>query len=333
MRRRNLLLLVEEGLLCQFLKKKFRIEAYALNSIKRPDEAISYIRRKTPNVIIADFNITGLEDIEFVRSITSASPSTSIIVIPRHGFMKKAMDALNAGALFYLKNPLNKVEVLVTIEKAFEVSELVAENLRLKCNMHHKLMDRILGTLDMIEQLQRTINKLTDTDSTVLSHADSRMKKEIVARSLHFASNRASAPFVSINCGAIPEDLLESELFGYEKDAFTGAIATNIGRFEAANGGTVFLDEVGDLSPGLQVKILRVLKEKEFERVGGRQAIKVDIRVLAATEQDLKKAIKEQKFSEDLYHRLNIIPVDMPPLRERMEDSRLHQILPEDHIK
>jgi len=189
-----------------------------------------------------------------------------------------------------------QVEVIVTIEKAFEVSELVAENLRLKCNIHHKLMGRLLETIDMIEQLRSIINELTHTDSTVLSPGESRMRKEIVARSLHFGTNRASAPFVSVNCGAIPEDLLESELFGYEKDAFAGAIATKIGKFEAANGGTVFLEEVGDLSPGLQVKILRVLEEKEFERVGGRQTIKVDVQVLAATDQDLKKALKEKKI-------------------------------------
>jgi len=249
-----------------------------------------------------------------------ASPSTSAIVIPRDGSIKKAMDALAAGAFSYIKKPFNKVEVLVTIEKAFEVSELTAENLRLKRNISHKLMDRLLGTSDKIEHVRSIINKVADTDSTVLILGESGTGKEIVARSLHFGSNRASAPFVPINCGAIPEDLLESELFGHEKGAFTGAIATKIGRFEAASGGTVFLDEVGDMSPGLQVKILRVLQEKEFERVGGRKTIKVDIRVLAATNQDLSKAITEKKFREDLYYRLNVIPIDMPPLRDRKED-------------
>jgi len=321
MRKKNLLLVMEEGLLSQFLREKFSIEGCSLDTIKRPDEAISYIRENTPNVVMADFNIAGIENIEFIRSITTVSPSTSVIVIPRDGFMKKAMDALNAGALFCLKNPFNKVELILTIEKAFEVSELVAENLRLKCNIHHKLMERILGTMDMIEQLRGIVNKLPDGGSMALSLGESRMKKEIVARSLHFASNRACAPFVAINCSALPEDLLESELFGYEKDAFAGAIATEIGRFEAANGGTVFLDEVGSLSPGLQLKILRVLEKKEFERVGGRKTINVDIRVLAATSQDLKKAVKEKKFSEDLYRRLHIIPVDMPPLMERKDDS------------
>jgi len=320
MRKKNVILVEEEGQLTQFLKEKFRAEDYAINTIKKPDSAISYIRRNTPNVVIADLNITGLDDIEFVRSIAGASPSSSIIVIPRDGSVKKAMDALNAGAFSYIKKPFNKVEVLVTIEKAFEVSELTAENLRLKRNIAHKLKDRLLGTSDKIEHVRSIIDKVADTDSTVLILGESGTGKEIVAKSLHFGSNRASAPFVPINCGAIPEDLLESELFGHEKGAFTGAIATKIGRFEAANGGTVFLDEVGDMSPGLQVKILRVLQEKEFERVGGRKTIKVDIRVLAATNQDLARAIKDKTFREDLYYRLNVIPIDMPPLRERKED-------------
>ncbi len=320
MRRRNVLLVEEDGSLCQFLKDNFRAEDYSVSTIKKPDAALSFIRRNTPNVVIADLNIPDIDDIEFVRAITSASPSTSAIVIPRDGSIKKAMDALNAGAFSYIKKPFNKVEVLVTIEKAFEVSELTAENLRLKRNISHKLMDRILGTSDKIEHVRDIISKVADTDSTVLILGESGTGKEIVARALHFGSNRASAPFVPINCGAIPEDLLESELFGHEKGAFTGAIATKIGRFEAASGGTVFLDEVGDMSPGLQVKILRVLQEKEFERVGGRKTIKVDIRVIAATNQDLKKAIKEKKFREDLYYRLNVIPIEMPPLRERKED-------------
>jgi len=320
MRKRNVLLIEEEGLLCQFLKEKFRAEDYSVNTIKKPEAATSFIRRNTPNVVIADLNIAGIDDIEFVRSIIGASPSTSAIVIPRDGSVKKAMDALNAGAFSYIKKPFNKVEVLVTIEKAFEVSELTAENLRLKRNINHKLMDRILGTSDKIENVRSIIEKVADTDSTVLILGESGTGKEIVARSLHFGSTRASEPFVPINCGAIPEDLLESELFGHEKGAFTGAIATKIGRFEAANGGTVFLDEVGDMSPGLQVKILRVLQEKEFERVGGRKTIKVDIRVLAATNQDLTNAIKEKKFREDLYYRLNVIPIEMPPLRDRKED-------------
>jgi len=320
MRKKNVILVEEEGQLTQFLKEKFRAEDYSINTIKKPDAAISYIRRNTPNVVIADLNITGLDDIEFVRSIAGASPSSSIIVIPRDGSVKKAMDALNAGAFSYIKKPFNKVEVLVTIEKAFEVSDLTAENLRLKRNIGHKLKDRLLGTSDKIEHVRSIIDRVADTDSTVLILGESGTGKEIVAKSLHFGSNRASAPFVPINCGAIPEDLLESELFGHEKGAFTGAIATKIGRFEAANGGTVFLDEVGDMSPGLQVKILRVLQEKEFERVGGRKTIKVDIRVIAATNQDLARGIKDKTFREDLYYRLNVIPIDMPPLRERKED-------------
>jgi len=320
MRRRNVLLVEVDGSLSQFLKENFRAEDYSVSTIKKPDAALGFIRRNTPNVVIADLNIPDIDDMEFVRSISSASPSTSAIVIPRDGSIKKAMDALSAGAFSYIKKPFNKVEVLVTIEKAFEVSELTAENLRLKRNISVKLMDRILGTSEKIDHVRDIINKVADTDSTVLILGESGTGKEIVARALHFGSNRASAPFVPINCGAIPEDLLESELFGHEKGAFTGAIATKIGRFEAASGSTVFLDEVGDMSPGLQVKILRVLQEKEFERVGGRKTIKVDIRVIAATNQDLKKAIKEKKFREDLYYRLNVIPIEMPPLRERKED-------------
>jgi len=317
---KNIVVIEEDGLLCQFLKENFRAGDYYVNTIKKPDVAISYIYRNTPNIVIADLNMPGVDDIEFVRSITAASTSTSTIAIPRDGSVKKVMDALNAGAFSYIKKPFDKVELLVTIEKAFEVSELTAENLRMKRNISHKLKDRLLGTSEKIEHVRSIINKVADTDSTVLIHGESGTGKEIVAKSLHFGSNRASAPFVPINCGAIPEDLLESELFGHEKGAFTGAIATKIGRFEAANGGTVFLDEIGDMSPGLQVKILRVLQEKEFERVGGRKTIKVDIRVLAATNKDLKKAIKEKNFREDLYYRINVIPIDMPPLRERKED-------------
>jgi len=320
MKKKNIVVVEKDGLLCQFLKDNFRAGDYYVNTIKKPDVAISYIHRNTPNVVIADLNVPDMDDIEFVRSITVASPSTSTIIIPRNGSIKKAMEALAAGAFSYIKKPFDKVELLVTIEKAFEVSYLTAENLRMKRNISHKLKDRLLGTSEKIEHVRSIISKVADTDSTVLILGESGTGKEIVAKSLHFGSNRASAPFIPINCGAIPEDLLESELFGHEKGAFTGAIATKIGRFEAANGGTVFLDEIGDMSPGLQVKILRVLQEKEFERVGGKKTIKVDIRVLAATNKDLKKAIKKKKFREDLYYRINVIPINMPPLRERKDD-------------
>jgi DNA-binding NtrC family response regulator len=232
---------------------------------------------------------------------------------------------MRIGAFDYITKPFNLDELMIVIEKALAVSKLQKENVMLKMQLKKKYNFKgLIGDSPSMQVVYELIEKIADTDSTVLITGESGTGKELIAKTIHYNnSSRAGGPFVPLNCAAIPKDLLESELFGHEKGAFTGAVNTRVGRFELAQSGTLFLDEVGELDPSLQVKLLRVLQEREFERVGGVKTIKVDVRILAAANKDLDLATKEGKFREDLFYRLNVIPLHLPPLRERVEDIEL----------
>ncbi|MBI5345008.1 MAG: sigma-54-dependent Fis family transcriptional regulator [Deltaproteobacteria bacterium] len=317
---RTILVVEDEEYIRENLCEMLALSGYKTVAVNDGEAGLDAARKNNFDIVLTDLRLPGLSGIDVVRSVKSISPKTQCIILTGFASVETAVEAMRAGAFTYLKKPFGKDELLVTLERAYELHDLKNENDKLKSEIKKKCTAAILGTSAEVQDVRDTIEKIADTDTTVLILGESGTGKELVARALHYGSGRNGMPFVPINCGAIPEDLLESELFGHEKGAFTGAIATKIGRFEAADGGTIFLDEIGDMSPSLQVKVLRVLQEREFERVGGRNTIKVDVRVVAATNQDLESAVEEKRFRKDLYYRLNVIPVHLPPLRERRED-------------
>ncbi len=323
MRECAVLVVEDEEYIREYLDELLTAAGYNVSTSPDGESGTEAAVRKHFNILLTDLKLPGKSGIDVIRAAKAASPATQCIILTGHPAVETAVEAMRAGAFTYLTKPFSKDELLVTLEKARDICALEEENTKLRREVKRKYTDAILGSSAGICEVKETIDKIADTDTTVIILGESGTGKELVARGLHYGSSRSNNPFVPINCGAIPEDLLESELFGHEKGAFTGAVAAKIGRFEAADNGTIFLDEVGDMSPGLQVKILRVLQEKEFERVGGRNTIKVDVRVVAATNQDLEQAVEEKRFRKDLYYRLNVIPIRLPSLKERKEDIAL----------
>jgi len=275
-------------------------------------------------MVITDLMLPQMNGIEVIKNLRSLDPHIQCLVITGYATVTTAVEAMKAGAFDYLMKPFNTTEVLILIKRALEFQSLQVENQQLKRNLEGRYsFENLIGKSEGIKKVCSLIEKVAETDSTILILGESGTGKELVARTIHYNSPRRNKPLIPINCGAIPENLLESELFGHEKGAFTGASSMRIGRFELADGGTVFLDEIGEMSPTLQVKLLRILQQREFERVGGTRTIKVDVRIIAATNIDLEKAVRSGKFREDLYYRLNVIPIVIPPLRERTEDIPL----------
>ncbi len=301
-----------------------KIRGFAVETASDGQEAIDLLHNRFFDIVITDLAMPRKDGMDVLRYVNEHSPESICIIITGFGSIQGAVDALKLGAYDYLCKPIKPDEVIVIIDKALEVREIKRENLTLKRELKNLVgFERIIGSSAPMQEVFRLIERVADTDSTVLITGESGTGKELIAHAVHFASDRREKPFVAINCAAIPEELLESELFGHEKGAFTHAIKTRIGRFELANKGTIFLDEIGDMSPALQVKLLRVLQERQFERVGGTKTIAVDIRVIAATNTDLEEAVKKGTFREDLFYRLNVIPIKVPPLRERVEDIPL----------
>jgi nitrogen regulation protein NR(I) len=282
------------------------------------------LRSDRYDLIITDLVMPGVNGMEVLREAMDKS-SAPVIVMTAFGTVQTAVEAMRIGAFDYVTKPFNLDELGVVIEKALSVAKLRKENVMLRMQLKRKYdFKGLIGDSPAMQAVFGLIEKIANTDSTVLISGESGTGKELVAKTVHFNnSDRAQGPFVPINCAAIPKDLLESELFGHEKGAFTGAVNTRIGRFELAQGGTLFLDEVGELDPSLQAKLLRAIQEREFERVGGVRTIKIDVRILAATNKDLEKAVRDGLFREDLYYRLNVIPLHLPPLRKRIEDIPL----------
>jgi nitrogen regulation protein NR(I) len=286
---------------------------------------LDMLRAEKFDLILTDLVMPGITGIDVLQEVIASKISIPVIVMTAFGTVQTAVEAMRLGAFDYLTKPFNLEELMIVIEKALSVSKLQKENVMLKMQLKKKYNFKgLIGDSPRMQVVYELIEKIADTDSTVLITGESGTGKELIAKTVHYNNiSRAGGPFVPLNCAAIPKDLLESELFGHEKGAFTGAINTRIGRFELAQGGTLFLDEVGELDPSLQVKLLRVLQEREFERVGGVKTIKVDVRILAATNKDLEKATKDGLFREDLFYRLNVIPLHLPPLRSRVEDLTL----------
>ncbi len=297
---------------------------YVVKAVADGQSAIEEVSREKYSVVITDLMLPQMNGIDVIRNIKSIDPDLQCVVITGYATVSTAVDAMKAGAFDYLMKPFNGTEVLMLLKRVIDFQELKTENVQLKKTLRSRYsFENLIGSSEGIQKVCSLIEKVAETESTILILGESGTGKELVARTLHYNSQRKNKPLIPINCGAIPETLLESELFGHEKGAFTGASSTRIGRFELADGGTIFLDEIGDMSPNLQVKLLRVLQQREFERVGGVRTIKVDVRIVAATNIDLEDAVQEGKFREDLYYRLNVIPIVIPPLRERTDDIPL----------
>lgn len=285
------------------------------------EEALAVMDREPIDLVLSDLMLPGLSGIELLKQVKSQFPSTAVIVLTAFGTVETAVEAMKSGAFDYLTKPVDAEELMLTVERALETARLREEVSSLRINVSKKYgFENVLGHSPKLLYVLDIASRAAATNSTVLIHGETGTGKELLAKAIHFNSTRASKPFVAINCGAIPRELLESELFGHTKGAFTGAIAHKKGRIEMANGGTLFLDEIGEMPPELQVKLLRVIQEREIEKVGATEPMKVDVRLVAATHRNLANMIEDGSFREDLYYRLAVIPVELPPLRDRSED-------------
>jgi DNA-binding NtrC family response regulator len=288
------------------------------------EEALALLEHSKVDLVMTDLRMPGLSGMEFLRQMKEKWPETEAIVITAFGSIDTAVEAMRLGAYDYLTKPIDRDRFPIVIEKALERRALAQENKQLRDRLETQTrFDHIVGKSEPMQQVYSLVDMVADSLVTVLLTGESGTGKELVARAIHHKSGRAEGPFVTLNCGALPENLFESELFGYEKGAFTGAMTTKAGRFELADGGTLLLDEVGELSLKSQVDFLRVLETKEFRRLGGTKLIRVDARIIAATNRNLEEAVKQGDFREDLYYRLHVVPIRLPPLRERSDDVPL----------
>ena len=306
------------------LQEILRQEGYDLETVPDGETGLRRLQEQGFDLVLTDMSLPGVGGLDILKFLVHHQPHCLCIIVTGYATVKNSVDAMRQGAYDYLPKPVDPQELRLVVRRALEHQRLQQENLQLKKQLFKRFgFANIIGTSEPIAQLFDLVRKVADTDSTVLLLGESGTGKELIARALHYNSQRRQGNLVAVNCAAIPEELLESELFGHERGAFTHAVRTRIGRFEQANGGTIFLDEIADMSPGLQVKLLRVLQDHSFERIGGVKGIKVDIRVVAATNQDLEAMVRQGNFREDLYYRLNVIPIRIPPLRDRAADIPL----------
>ncbi len=303
-----------------FLKK----QGFNVTTAESGMEAISLCKDKSFEVALIDLKMPGMDGIELLKKLKESNPEIQVIMMTAYGSVDTAVDAMKLGAYHYVNKPINLEELKLNINKALEGYHILVENKYLKEQLEEKYKDvHIIGNSKAIKEVLSTVSRVAKTKSTVLVKGASGTGKELVARAIHALSDRADQRFIPVSCAALPETLFESELFGHERGAFTGAIKRREGRFELADGGTLFLDEVGDIPLETQVKLLRVIESQEFDRLGGKETLKVDVRIISATNQDLERKIREKSFREDLYYRLNVISILIPPLRERKEDILL----------
>jgi two-component system, NtrC family, nitrogen regulation response regulator NtrX len=317
----RILVIDDEAAIRDSLRMILEYEHYEFAGASTGPEGVAAVQRDRPDLVLLDIKMPGMDGMEVLRKLRSLDDTLPVVMISGHGTTATAVEAIKAGATDFLDKPLSSERVIVTLHNVLQQQELRQENRELKLAMEAKyeIVGRSPGLMKVLEAVRRA----APTDATVLLLGESGVGKELVARAIHRNSRRAAQRFIQVNCAAIPEELIESELFGHEKGSFTGATEKQIGKFEQADRGTIFLDEVGDMSQKTQAKVLRVLQEQEVERLGSARTIKVDVRVIAATNKDLEEAIRRGEFREDLYFRLNVIPIVVAPLRERREDIPL----------
>lgn len=316
-----ILVVDDEPLQREILKTILDDAGYETYSAASGEEALKTLEKYHPDVLLTDLRMEGMDGIELIESIPREAFTPTMLIMTAHGTITSAVEAIKKGAFDYLTKPLNKDSLLLTVQRAVERSELMKENRQL----HKELFDRfrmegIVGKSEKMKEAIDIMKKISPIPATVLIIGESGTGKELVAKAIHYNSPRRTKPFTALNCAAIPENLFESELFGYEPGAFTGAASRRIGLIEATNGGTLLLDEIGDLPQMMQSKLLRVLQDKEIRRLGGKDAIKIDVRIMTATNKDLEKELSRGSFREDLYYRLKVVTIELPSLRDRKED-------------
>ena len=323
MRPVNLLIVDDEASLRDFLSIVFEEEGLHVVTAGSIADAHAAVQRQEPDVVLCDLMLPDGSGIDFVREVKTASPSVAFIMITAHTSTRSAVEALKAGAVDYIAKPFDIEELKIVVRKAVERKELEDENLHLRTALEERFtFANIIGKSAKMQEIFSIVQRIAKTMSTVLISGESGTGKELIARAVHYNSDRRGK-FVSINCGALPETLLESELFGHERGSFTGAIREKRGLFQEADRGTIFLDEIGETSTAMQIKLLRVLQDRVVRRVGSNVETVVDVRVIAATNRDLSESIREGTFREDLFYRINVIPITLPPLRHRKEDIPL----------
>lgn len=326
LQRRRILVVDDESKMLRVLELQLETAGFSMTKAETAEIGLKLLDGSESDgdsfdLVVTDLRLPGMDGLEFLKQVRNRDGPPPVIVMTAFGTVETAVEAMKLGASDYLLKPFSLEDMMITIEKVLELHALRRENRELKSQLTRRYdFGKIIGHSEKMAEIFETAERVAATRATVLLGGESGVGKGMLARAIHLSSPRKDAPFVKITCSAIPENLMESELFGYEKGAFTGAIRSHAGKFEQADGGTVFLDEIGDVPPPVQVKLLRVLQEREFERLGGDKTIQVDVRIIAATNQDLLAALEQGAFREDLYYRLNVVPVNLPPLRERKED-------------
>jgi len=317
----KILIIDDDPSICESIKMILEYENYIVDSASNAMEGIEKIKSNDYKAVLLDIKMPEMDGLEAITKIKEINDSVSVVMISAHATLGNAVEATKKGAYDFIEKPIDRDKLLITIRNAVNQTNLVLKNKQLKEKVESKY--EIIGQSQAIKNIIETIKKVAPTNSRVLITGENGTGKELVAQAIYRYSNRANKPFVEVNCAAIPNELIESELFGHEKGAFTGATSQRIGKFEQANGGTLFLDEIGDMSLNAQAKVLRSIEEGAIERVGGKNKIPVDVRIIAATNKNLMKEIAEGRFREDLFHRLSVIVINVPPLRERREDIPL----------
>lgn len=318
---KTILIVDDEESICQSLGGVLADDGYEILTAGSGEEALKVVEEEMLSLVLLDIWLPGIDGIETLKIIKSEHPQLRVVMMSGHGTIETAVKATKLGAFDFIEKPLSLEKVLLIVKHALDITQLEEENVLLKQKVTHEY--ELTGNSDSIAELKETISLVAPTNAWILIMGENGTGKELVARSIHRQSKRVHKPFVEVNCAAIPEELIESELFGHEKGSFTGATEKKRGKFDLAHEGTIFLDEVADMSLKAQAKVLRILQEKKYERVGGTKLIATDVRVLAATNKDLEKEMEEGRFRQDLFYRLNVIPLRVPPLRDRKEDTPL----------
>jgi DNA-binding NtrC family response regulator len=317
----SILIVEDEAKMRRLLELQLGDEGFVAQSAPDAEAGVQMLGKQPYDLIVTDFKLPGMSGLEFLQAVRRTDANVPVIIMTAYGTVESAVEAMKAGANDYVLKPFSLAELVLVIRKELGAQQLREENrtLREALGVKYKY-DNIVADSKKMQAVLALVERVARSNATVLIGGESGVGKDLVARAIHQHSQRAAGPFVKINSTAIPETLLESELFGYEKGAFSGATTSKPGKFELADKGTLFLDEIGDVPPAIQVKLLRVLQEREFERLGGTKTLKVDVRLIAATNRDLRAALEEGTFREDLYYRLNVVAIDIPPLRDRKED-------------